>query len=164
MLGAPQPPGDLPILLPLEVSQGTKRAWHVTGLILRRGPPTAAIPQEHQRPSAAHPTAFTVTSTSPIRASLSLPPHPGFPSRRNYLEQLFGLGLSQGAIAKVIARAAEKLQPQAEALLRQVCSSPVVDSNETGARIANTKGENAFFCANHPSHSGRFTPASPLSP
>lgn len=48
---------------------------------------------------------------------------------------LFRLTLSQGAIANIIARAASKLQPQAQAILEQVRASPVVGSDETGARV-----------------------------
>lgn len=48
---------------------------------------------------------------------------------------LFGLALSQGAIANVIARAAARLQPEAEAIREQVRASPVIGSDETGARV-----------------------------
>lgn len=48
---------------------------------------------------------------------------------------LFGLRLSPGAIANIIARAAARLQPQAEAIREQVRTSPVIGSDETGARV-----------------------------
>jgi len=48
---------------------------------------------------------------------------------------LFGLTLSQGALANIIARAAVGLQPQAAAIGRQVRASPVIGSDETGARV-----------------------------
>ena len=48
---------------------------------------------------------------------------------------LFGLTLSQGALANVIARAAVQLQPRAEAIREQVRASPVVGCDETGARV-----------------------------
>jgi transposase len=43
--------------------------------------------------------------------------------------------LSQGAIANIIARAAVGLQPAAEAIGEQVRASPVIGSDETGARV-----------------------------
>jgi len=51
---------------------------------------------------------------------------------------LFGLQLSQGAVANILARAAARLQPQAQAIREQVRSSPVIGSDETGARVDGT--------------------------
>jgi len=48
---------------------------------------------------------------------------------------LFGLPLSQGAIANIIARAAGRLAARAEAIRQQVRCSPVIGSDETGARV-----------------------------
>jgi len=48
---------------------------------------------------------------------------------------LFGLALSQGAMAKIMARAAARLQPQAQAIGEQVRTSAVIGSDETGARV-----------------------------
>jgi transposase len=49
---------------------------------------------------------------------------------------LFGLNVSQGAIANVLARAARRLHPEAEAIRQQVRAHPVIASDETGARVA----------------------------
>ena len=49
---------------------------------------------------------------------------------------LFGLNVSQGAIANVLARAARRLQPEAEAIRQQMRTNPVIASDETGARVA----------------------------
>ena len=51
---------------------------------------------------------------------------------------LFGLALSQGGIANIIARAAVALEPQAEAIRDCVRGSPVIGSDETGARVDGT--------------------------
>jgi len=48
---------------------------------------------------------------------------------------LFGLTMSQGALANIIARAAAGLQTEAEAIGEQVRTSPVIGSDETGARV-----------------------------
>ena len=48
---------------------------------------------------------------------------------------LFGLTLSQGAVANIVARAAVGLQTEAQAIGEQVRTSPVIGSDETGARV-----------------------------
>ncbi len=48
---------------------------------------------------------------------------------------LFGLTLSQGAVANIIARAAAELQTEAEAIGEQVRASCVIGCDETGARV-----------------------------
>ncbi len=48
---------------------------------------------------------------------------------------LFGLELSQGAIANVLARSARRLQPEVEAIRAQLRQAPVIGSDETGARV-----------------------------
>ena len=62
--------------------------------------------------------------------------HVSYERLAGLLATLFGVALSQGAIANIIARAAAKLQPQAQAILEQVRTSPVIGSDETGARVA----------------------------
>ena len=61
--------------------------------------------------------------------------HVSYERLAGLLAALFGLALSQGAIANIIARAAVRLQPEAEAILEQVRTSPVIGSDETGARV-----------------------------
>jgi len=48
---------------------------------------------------------------------------------------LFGLRLSQGALANILGRAADRLAGRAEAIREQVRTSPVIGSDETGARV-----------------------------
>ncbi|MFQ5830920.1 MAG: IS66 family transposase [Candidatus Methylomirabilia bacterium] len=48
---------------------------------------------------------------------------------------LFGLHLSQGAMANIIARAAMRLEAPAQAIREQVRTNPVIGSDETGARV-----------------------------
>jgi transposase len=49
---------------------------------------------------------------------------------------LWHLGISQGALANALRRAAERLQPQAAAIGEDVRASPVIGSDETSARVA----------------------------
>ncbi|MEK7751262.1 MAG: IS66 family transposase [Acidobacteriota bacterium] len=51
---------------------------------------------------------------------------------------LLGLSLSEGAIANIMARAAVGLQSEAEAIRERVRRSPVIGSDETGARVDGT--------------------------
>lgn len=62
--------------------------------------------------------------------------HVSYERLAGLLDALLGVALSQGAIANIIARAAVRLHPQAEAILDQVRTSPVIGSDETGARVA----------------------------
>ena len=49
--------------------------------------------------------------------------------------EVFHLHLSQGAIAHALARTAQRLEPAAEAIKKQVRASPVIGSDETSARV-----------------------------
>jgi len=61
--------------------------------------------------------------------------HVSYERLARLLRALFGLRLSQGAIANIIARAAAGLRTEAEAIGEQVRASPVIGSDETGARV-----------------------------
>jgi transposase len=54
-------------------------------------------------------------------------------------QELFGLTLSEGAIANALARLAERARPTSEAIAAEVRGSPVQGSDETRARV---KGQN----------------------
>lgn len=51
------------------------------------------------------------------------------------LRELFGLELSEGGIASIIARAGERASVAAEEIKEQVITSPVIKSDETSARV-----------------------------
>ena len=51
------------------------------------------------------------------------------------LEDLFGLKISQGAIANILSRAAEPLAERAQTIHETVRNSPVIASDETSARV-----------------------------
>src|SRR5215210_4100561 len=53
--------------------------------------------------------------------------------------ELYDLHLSQGAVANILARLADRARPAYEAIGAQVRGSPVLGSDETGARV---KGQN----------------------
>jgi transposase len=49
---------------------------------------------------------------------------------------LWGLAISQGALANALRRVATRLQPEAAAIREQVRASPIIWSDETSARVA----------------------------
>lgn len=52
------------------------------------------------------------------------------------VREMFGLELSEGAIASIIARAGKRAAVEAAEIKKQVISSPVIKSDETSARVA----------------------------
>jgi transposase len=61
--------------------------------------------------------------------------HIGYERLEALCVDVFGLRLSPGAIAHALARTAQQLEPQAAAIGEQVRASPVIGSDETGARV-----------------------------
>lgn len=59
----------------------------------------------------------------------------GFERLRQLLDEVFGIGISEGAIANLIARAQAPLAASAAEIAAQVRASPVVASDETSARV-----------------------------
>jgi len=59
----------------------------------------------------------------------------GYARLTEVLEGLFGLKISEGAIANMLARAAEPLAQCAQAIHETVRNSPVIASDETSARV-----------------------------
>jgi transposase len=61
--------------------------------------------------------------------------HLSYERTRHALHDLFGVTLSEGGEACILARAGQAAAPLAETLRRQIQASPVIGSDETGARI-----------------------------
>ena len=61
--------------------------------------------------------------------------HISYDRLETLMRQLFGLHLSQGAIANLMRRAAGTLQPQAQKIRETIRASPVIGCDETGARV-----------------------------
>jgi transposase len=61
--------------------------------------------------------------------------HLGYERLETVCRDLFGLRISQGAIANALGRLAERAHPAYDALRQQVRGSPVINSDETGARV-----------------------------
>jgi transposase len=63
----------------------------------------------------------------------------GFERLAQLLDEVFGIRISEGAIANLIARAQTPLAASAATIAAEVRASPVVASDETSARV---KGQN----------------------
>jgi len=61
--------------------------------------------------------------------------HVSYQRLQKLMAHVFGLSISQGAIANIIRRAASKLQPQAQKIRATIRASPVIGCDETGARV-----------------------------
>jgi transposase len=72
----------------------------------------------------------------------------GFKRLTEVCQGLFGLTISQGAIANMLARVGEALRPPAERIAAQVRASAVIASDETSARVkGKTWWQWTFGCA-----------------
>jgi len=61
------------------------------------------------------------------------------------MAQLFGLEISQGAIASIVRRVSESLQSRAGRIRESIRASPVIGCDETGARVdGNNQGHSVF--------------------
>jgi transposase len=61
--------------------------------------------------------------------------HLSFVRLQTVLKVVFGLAISLGGLVNLIQRAAQRLEPVAEAIRDEIRQSPVVGSDETGARV-----------------------------
>ena len=61
--------------------------------------------------------------------------HVGYARLEAICRDIWRLAVSQGAIANALARVAQRLAPQAATIREQVRASPVIGSDETGARV-----------------------------
>ncbi len=61
--------------------------------------------------------------------------HMSYERTQDTLAELFGVALSEGGPACILERAGQAAQQQAETIRHQVVASPVVGSDETGARV-----------------------------
>lgn len=62
--------------------------------------------------------------------------HLSYHRLQTVLRVLFGVRISVGALVNMVERVGERLKPAAEAIREQIRGSPVIGSDETGARIS----------------------------
>ncbi len=97
--------------------------------------PNCGCPQAGEYPAGLEPQRVFGPRLEALVSYLYHVQHVSYSRLEGLLRAVFGLTLSQGAIANIIARAAVGLQPAAEAIGEQVRTSPVIGSDETGARV-----------------------------
>jgi transposase len=62
------------------------------------------------------------------------------------LQNLHGVEISQGGIDQIMERAGQKAIPEAETIQAEVCQSQVINSDETGCRVAGENWWQWVFC------------------
>lgn len=90
--------------------------------------------------AAAYPAGFEPTRVfgphvEAVVSYLHEAHHVGYERVRAVLRELGQLHLSPGAVANILARGAQHLQPEVAAIRAQVRGSPVIGSDETRARV-----------------------------
>jgi transposase len=97
--------------------------------------PNCGCPQAGEYPAGLAPQRVFGPRLEALVCYLHHVQHVSYERLEGLLRAAFGLRLSQGAVANIIARAAAGLQTEAEAIGEQVRMSPVIGSDETGARV-----------------------------
>jgi transposase len=116
---------DLPPVQPVVVE-----AWRYEATCPACGAVTAA-----DYPAGWEPTRVFGPSVEALLSYLHEQHHVGYARLAVIARDVFGLELSQGAIANALARVATRLAPQVAAIREQVRASPVIGSDETSARV-----------------------------
>ncbi|MGH7751909.1 MAG: IS66 family transposase, partial [Gemmatimonadales bacterium] len=86
-------------------------------------------------PPGLEPTRVFGPQLEAVVAYLHEEHHVGYARVQAVTHDLFGLALSPGAIANILARTAARLAPAVAAIREQVRASPVIGSDETSARV-----------------------------
>ena len=117
---------DLPLVRPVVVE-----AWRYTATCAACGTRTAAT-----YPAGLEPRRTFGPQLEALLGYLREAHHLGYERLEAVCRDLFGLGISQGAIANALGRLAERARPAYAAIGAQVRGSPVINSDETGARVS----------------------------
>ena len=116
---------DLPPVEPVVVE-----AWRYAATCPHCGTATAAA-----YPPGLEPTRVFGPQIEAVVTYLHEVHHVGYRRLAAIGGDLFGLHLSQGALANALARVATRLAPEAATIREQVRASPVIGSDETSARV-----------------------------
>ncbi|MEA3401681.1 MAG: IS66 family transposase, partial [Armatimonadota bacterium] len=91
--------------------------------------------QQAQYPPALEPERTFGPRIEALVAYLQHVQHISYERLQQLVAQVFGLDISQGAIANIVRRVAESLQPRAGQIQEAIRASPVIGCDETGARV-----------------------------
>jgi transposase len=117
---------DLPVFAPVVVE-----AWQYTVACAQCGEQTAGVYPEGLEPRR--------TFGSNVEALLSYfheRHHVGYERLVEICRDVFGLAISQGGVENALRRLVERARPTYTAIREQVRGSPIINSDETGARVA----------------------------
>jgi transposase len=116
---------DLPLIRPVVVE-----AWRYAATCAACGARTAA-----PYPAGFEPRRTFGPGIEALLGYLREAHHLGYARLAVVCRDLFGLRISQGAIAGALGRLAERARPTYAAIGTEVRASPVINSDETGARV-----------------------------
>lgn len=116
---------DLPPLRPVVVE-----AQRYAAVCPRCGTTTRAA-----YPTGLEPTRVFGPGLEALVTYLHEQHHVGYQRLQRLSRDVFGLHLSEGAVANLLQRTAVKLAPRVAAIRQQVRASPVIGSDETSARV-----------------------------
>jgi transposase len=116
---------DLPPVAPVVLE-----AWRYAATCPHCGATTVAA-----YPAGCEPTRVFGPHLEVLWTYLHEQHHVGYARLALLAQDLWQLRISQGALANALARVAQRLGPQAAAIREQVRASPVIGSDETGARV-----------------------------
>jgi transposase len=116
---------DLPPLRPVVVE-----AWRYAAACPHCGTTTRGT-----YPTGLEPTRVFGPGLEALVSYLHEQHHVGYQRLQGLARDVFGLHLSEGAVANVLRRTAVKLAPQVAAIREAVRASPVIGSDETSARV-----------------------------
>jgi transposase len=91
--------------------------------------------QQAQYPPGLEPERTFGPRIEALVAYLQHVQHISYERLQQLMAQVFGLDISQGAIANIVRRVAEGLQPRAGQIREAIRASPVIGCDETGARV-----------------------------
>lgn len=97
--------------------------------------PQCAHQEQADYPSGLEPQRTFSAGIEALVCYLHHVQHVSYQRLQQLLADLFGLAISQGAVANIIRRAAGKLRPQAQKIRAAIRASPVIGCDETGARV-----------------------------
>jgi len=91
--------------------------------------------QQAEYPSGLEPHRMFGSRIEALVAYLYHVQHISYERLQRLMAQVFGLQISQGAIANIVRRVAKSLRPRAHRIRSSIRASPVMGCDETGARV-----------------------------
>jgi transposase len=117
---------ELPVFAPVVIE-----AWQYTVACAQCGEQTAGV-----YPEGLEPRRTFGPNVEALLSYFHERHHVGYERLVEVCRDVFGLAISQGGVENALARLAERARPTYAAIREQVRGSPVINSDETSARVA----------------------------